>query len=178
MFHEGLFGQLSGLGEAPFDALLCLGNSLPHVLERDELQATIDDFARLLRPGGRALLHLRNLSLAATNGDRWLPLRAETAEDGTEWIFQRLYDFLPADRVAFHFVVLQRPPGEPWQRRIESTTLRAWTVQELAEVFEGWASVSWAADLAGQAFDPASSGDLFVTAVAGDRRVTRADSSS
>ena len=163
-FHQRLFGDLAGTGEAPFDALLCLGNSLSHVLNAEALQAAVDDFAQLLRPGGKALIHLRNLPLAAVKGERWLPLRAETAADGTDWIFQRLYDFEPDGRIAFHFVVLHRPPGQPWQRRIERTHLRAWTQPELATAFAAWSELAWAADLAGQQFEPAASGDLFLTA--------------
>lgn len=161
-FHEALFGHLSELGEPPCDALLCLGNSLPHVLDRDALQATVDDFARLLRPGGRALLHLRNLPLAAAQGERWLPLRAETDADGTEWIFQRLYDFGDDGLVQFHFVVLQRPAAGAWTRRIESTALRAWTAEELREVFAGWGAFEITGDLAGGVFEEGRSADLFV----------------
>ncbi len=162
-FHEGLFGRLSATGEAPFEALLCLGNSLPHILEPATLQATIDDFARLLKPGGRAMIHLRNLPLAAAQGERWLPLRAETDGDGTDRIFQRLYDFGPDPLVQFHFVVLQRRRGEEWTRRIESTTLRAWTVPELAEAFGAWRQFEIAGDLAGGEFEASRSGDLFVS---------------
>jgi len=165
-FHEALFGELSAHGEAPFDALLCLGNSLPHILDRATLQATIDDFAKLLRPGGRALIHLRNLPLAAAQGERWLPLRAETDTDGTEWIFQRLYDFGDDGLVQFHFVVLHRPAGGAWTRRIESTTLRGWTVAELGEAFGAWGEFAVVGDLAGGVFEAGRSGDLFVRATA------------
>ena len=161
---EAPFGGLAAAGLGGFDALLCLGNSLPHVLDEAALQATLDDFAAVLRPGGRALVQLRTLPRARAAGERWLPLRAETAADGAEWLFERFYDYGPDALLDFQFVILHRPVGEPWSRRIESTRLRAWTAAELTAAWAGWSHVRLAADLAGTEFEPATSGDLVVMA--------------
>ena len=47
----------------PFDALLCLGNSLPHLLTPSDLSAALADFGVCLRPGGLLLIQNRNFEL-------------------------------------------------------------------------------------------------------------------
>ena len=54
------FGELVVKVGNDFDALLCLGNSLPHVLTADALHETLTDFAAVLRPGGLLLIQNRN----------------------------------------------------------------------------------------------------------------------
>ena len=54
------FGELAAKVGNGFDALLCLGNSLPHVLTADALHETLTDFAAVLRPGGLLLIQNRN----------------------------------------------------------------------------------------------------------------------
>lgn len=164
-FLEGRFGSLADGPEAGFDALLCLGNSLPHLLTPEAMQTALDDFAQLLVPGGRALLHWRNLALAATTAERWLPLRAETDPAGTERLFQRLYDFEPGGRVRFHFAIFEKPDGGAWSRRVESTQLQAWAPETLQAMFANWSQCELTGTLAGGPFDPATSGDLFIRAV-------------
>lgn len=162
-FVRAGFGELAATGTGPFDAAICLGNSLPHLLAEDGLRRAADDLQQLLKPGGLFVAQLRNLPLAARRDERWLPLRTHADEDGAEWLFQRLYDFLPEHRVAFWFVIYHRSPGGAWERRIERTLLRAWTADELAAAFAGW-SVSFAGDLAGTPFEPDASGDLVLLA--------------
>ncbi len=56
------FGGLSAtFGNNSMDAVFCLGNSLPHVATKGDLQAALQDFAAVLHPGGSLLLQNRNL---------------------------------------------------------------------------------------------------------------------
>ncbi|MCC7492515.1 MAG: class I SAM-dependent methyltransferase [Fimbriimonadaceae bacterium] len=158
-WHEAAFGHCAVVGEAPFDAAICLGNSWPHLLTPAALRAAVADLGRLLRPGGRALLAMRHLARSRRDRERWLPLRTVTDPDGTEWVFQRHYDHLPAARIDFHFVTLCRPAGGSWSQRVETTRLRAWTVAELGAAFEGW-QLELASNLDGAPFDPATASDL------------------
>ena len=54
------FGALALAIGSGFDALLCLGNSLPHLLTEADLAAALQDFAACLRSGG--LLCLQDLN--------------------------------------------------------------------------------------------------------------------
>ena len=52
-FEVAGFGELAARAGTGFDAALCLGNSLPHLLTPVDLEAALADFAACLRPGGR-----------------------------------------------------------------------------------------------------------------------------
>ena len=52
-FAAAGFGELrQAFGEGSFEAVMCLGNSLPHVLDEAGLAAALSDFAAVLKPGG------------------------------------------------------------------------------------------------------------------------------
>ena len=74
--------------EGPFDALLCLGNSLPHLIDREELTATLTGFHRLLAPGGLLLLQWINYDAVLARKRRIVAIH----RDG-ETEFIRFYDF-------------------------------------------------------------------------------------
>ncbi|HID61840.1 MAG TPA: class I SAM-dependent methyltransferase, partial [Anaerolineae bacterium] len=59
---EGVSGQ--------FDAVLCLGNSLPHVLSASNLGVALADFAAVLRPGGLLLVQNRNFDAVLARRER------------------------------------------------------------------------------------------------------------
>jgi SAM-dependent methyltransferase len=165
-FVPAAFGQLAERAGEPFEAAICLGNSICHLTRRAELEQAVADLRRLLVPGGRLLLGLRNLTRAAAAGERWLPLKACCDPDGTEWVFQRRYDYRPGSLVDFTFVALWRAPGQPWRQQAESTRLRAWPLATWREVFGDWSEMSAAGSLNGEPFDEPASGDLFLTAQA------------
>jgi len=52
-------GELASLGRT-FDAVLCLGNSLPHLLSASAVAQSLADFATTLRPGGLLVIQNRN----------------------------------------------------------------------------------------------------------------------
>ena len=92
------FGALSGITPGPFDAVLCLGNSLPHLLDGDALSAALADMAAVLRPGGVLLVQLRNFVPVLAERQRFMPPEAHR-EDDREWLFFPLLRFresLPA----------------------------------------------------------------------------------
>ena len=54
-FEIAGFGTLAQtFGSGSTDAVLCLGNSLPHLLSRPDLDQALVDFADCLKPGGLA----------------------------------------------------------------------------------------------------------------------------
>jgi len=91
---EGTVGERSPGAGAAFDALLCLGNSLPHVLTPEALEETLADFAACLRPGGLLLIQNRNFDAVLARGQRWMEPQSHR-EGESEWLFLRFYDFEP-----------------------------------------------------------------------------------
>jgi SAM-dependent methyltransferase len=159
------FGQLAGRVGDAFDALLCLGNSLPHVKGPQALRAALADFAQVLRPGGLGLVQIRNFNRVMAQQERWMqPLSHQ--EGDREWVFLRFYDFLPDGKLAFHVVALEREKDAPWQSRVRSTVLYPILYDELVAAleetgfseFDGWGNVD------GSDFAADASPNLIVTA--------------
>lgn len=165
-FKPAGFGELAAaFGAASFDALFCLGNSLPHLLTPQLLSAALADFSLALKPGGLVIIQNRNFDAVIANRQRWM--EPQTAREGqTEWLFQRFYDFEPDGLLTFNIVTLRRESGGDWKQSIQSTPLCSLLSGELQMAFQeaGFESVSCYGDLTGSAFNPDSSGNLVVVA--------------
>ncbi|MDD4890388.1 MAG: class I SAM-dependent methyltransferase [Phycisphaerae bacterium] len=156
---------------APFDALLCLGNSFPHVVTPEQVADTLANFRSLLRPGGRLVLGLKALALLRDAKLPFLPL-VKRSSDGRDVFFVRFYDFAipagPAPAVDFHLVIAGRdlPLLAPSGVHHAVTRLRAWSPGELGEEVQrgGFADVIVAADLAGRPWAAGDTEDVFVLA--------------
>ncbi len=155
-----------------YHAVVCLGNSLPHVLAADELARTLADFAACLRPGGRLVIQNRNFDLVLARHERWMGPESYRDERG-EWLFVRFYDFDPDGRITFNILTLTRSSqaGDPpaWQQRAISTRLYPQRKDELVAALEtaGFESISVYGGLNGTPFAPESSPNLVVVAQKG-----------
>jgi hypothetical protein len=159
------FGELAaGVGNG-FDALLCLGNSLPHVLTSDALHETLTDFAAVLRPGGLLFIQNRNFDAVMAARTRWMPSQAHR-EGSREWLFMRFYDFNPDGTLTFNVVTLRRDEGGEWTQQVEATTLRPLLHAELLDAVAaaGFGDVACYGDMQGAPFDPENSGNLIAVA--------------
>ncbi len=163
----GLGGLHSSVGTG-FDAVLCLGNSLPHVLTPPELHAALTDFARCLRPGGVLLLQNRNFDAVLAQHQRWMEPQSHREGD-TEWIFLRFYDFEADGTLTFNMLTLRRAGASAWSQHGTATRLRPWTRDELlaAVAAAGFQQPAIWGDMHGRPFDQESSPNLIVTARTG-----------
>ena len=163
-FHVAGFGALKSTLGQTFDAVLCLGNSLPHVVGVQDLYATLADLAALLNPGGILVVQNRNLDRVLMKEERFMPPQAHREGD-REWLFFRFYDFGPVT-LRFNMVTLYKRGNELWRTSVGQTELRPWRQQELAEglaqarleLLASYGSYSQ------ESFDPAASGDLVMVA--------------
>jgi glycine/sarcosine N-methyltransferase len=164
-FIVGSFGELASQVGGTYDALLCLGNSLPHVLTDPALLTTLADFRAMLNPGGLLLVQNRNFDAVLAQQARWMPPQAHS-EAGHEWLFLRFYDFSPGGTLTFNVVMLQRDTGGAWQQRVRETPLRPWQHDELADAVTntGFSAVRCYGDMAGAPFDATGSANLIVVA--------------
>lgn len=159
------FGQLAQAFQETFDAVLCLGNSLPHLLTPAELSAATLDFAACLRPGGLVLIQNRNYDAVISQHERWMEPQTHT-EGNHEWLFLRFYDFRPDGLLNFNIVTLYRQGNNPWMQRVAATRLNPLRQVELTAALAeaGFGSIKKYGNLAGEAFDTESSGNLVVIA--------------
>jgi glycine/sarcosine N-methyltransferase len=105
-----------------FDAVTCLGNSLPHLPDDEALDGALSDMARMLRPGGVLVIQNRNYDRVLAERVRFMPIAAR-GSPGDETLFLRITDFLGADRLAFTILTL-RNRGGAWTVGANSTPLR------------------------------------------------------
>jgi glycine/sarcosine N-methyltransferase len=182
-FEVAGFGDLARTFIAPlslgrkrgnFDAVLCLGNSLPHLLTPRDLAGALADFAACLGPGGLLLVQNRNFDKVLAHRQRWMA--PQSHEEGeAEWIFLRFYDFGPDGTVAFNLVTLERQssPQHPssgsegvWRQRIASTRLWPLRQGELTAALDaaGFQEITCWGDMQGSPFDLDRSPNLVVSA--------------
>jgi len=164
-FVQAGFGALAEQIGRTFDVLLCLGNSLPHVLSAASLTATLEDFRRCLVEGGLLLIQNRNFDAVMAKRARWLPVQAYSEDEG-DWLFVRFYDFLGHSLLRFNVLTLNRTGGQPWRQHVNSTTLRGWKSKELVSALTeaGFGSVRLLGDMEGTLFDAQKSPNLVLMA--------------
>lgn len=148
-----------------FDALLCLGNSLPHALSQPELEAALSDFADCLRPGGLLIVQNRNFDAVLEKRERWMEPQS-FREGNREWIFIRFYDYESDGSIRFNLLTLEREGQGGWQQQVGSTRLAAWRRGELEAALNrcGFAAPDCYGSLSGDPFDAHTSGNLVLAA--------------
>ena len=151
----------------PYDAVLCLGNSLPHLLTQDDLVAALRGMAGVLRPGGALVLQNLNYDLRWQKQPRWFMAQGGVL-DGQEVLVWRFADYdVPAGRIAFH-IALFRKDAPNWQVEVHTTPHRPlFQADLLAALTEAGFIESRAYGRMAQpdeAFDVSRSGDLVVVA--------------
>ncbi len=165
-FEVAGFGHLAEVfGESSCDAILCLGNSLPHLLSLPDLVSALADFATCLQPGGLLLIQNRNFDAITAQHDRWMEPQFHR-EGETEWLFQRFYDFDPDGLLTFNMITLKRIGQAAWSQSVTTSRLRpllkAEFVSNLADT--GFDSITAFGDMAGAPFDPLLSPNLVISA--------------
>jgi SAM-dependent methyltransferase len=169
--HAVGFGGLAAVfGTGNFDAVFCLGNSLPHLLTHKDLDSALADFASCLRPGGLLLIQNRNFDAVMKNQQRWMepqPYHGETEE----YLFMRFYDFEANGLIRFNVVTLKRPLGKEWTSSADSTFLTPQLSTDLICSLKetGFHVIKTFGSMTGEPFDPVSSGNLILAAFSPDK---------
>lgn len=149
--------------QAPFDAVISLGNVWPQLTDMGDVERSLVALRDLLRPGGLLLAGLKAFAVRRDSGDPYLPLLRREHE-GERLFFVRFVDFgEPGDEVmGFHMLVV-RENGETAHHRIGR--VRAWRPAGLERAFReaGFASVAVSASLGDPAAPPVGE-DVFVHA--------------
>ena len=155
-------GSLAAMGQS-FDAVLCLGNSLPHLLTEKALAEALADFASVLHPGGLVVIQNRNFDRVWRLKERFMGPQS-CREGDREWLFIRFYDFHEAT-VTFNMIRLRRE-GETWTQDVEATELRPIFRDELAAALgmAGFFRAAFHGSYDGSPFDAAHSNDLIAVA--------------
>ncbi|HCZ33247.1 MAG TPA: hypothetical protein DHV93_07195 [Holophagaceae bacterium] len=167
-YVQGSLTALVDLVAPGFGAAICVGNTLPHLTEEEDLRRCFEGLADRLLPGGVLLLQILNYDRILDRGDRTFPLVVRPGEEGTETVFLRLMTPKADGRLTFTPATLRwRPGAEPPLELIsaEEIQLRGWRRAELEALLRG-AGFEVREVLGGMAGDPWSpaSQDLVLVA--------------
>lgn len=166
-------GDMTKLGESVsgrFGGALCIGNALPHLTEQSELDAFARGLVDHLLPGAPVLLQILNYDRIIAKNERYLPLNIRPDDEG-EIVFLRLMKPSPDGRVLFFPSTLLLTDDEEEPLRVVSSKrvpIRGWRSAELHETMQraGFGKIEITGSVAGEAFDPGSSSDIFLTCLA------------
>jgi glycine/sarcosine N-methyltransferase len=162
-FLQAGFGELGKWVKEPYDALLCLGNSLPSLLGEEALKDALADMAQVLVPGGLLVLQNLNYDRVWPKRERFMPLQTHRQGD-EEWLFFRFVDFHP-ETLTFNMIILHKNGGG-WDYRAEATELRPIFKEDLQRLLAqtGFASIDFYGDYDFNPYQQDTSGDLVVVA--------------
>jgi SAM-dependent methyltransferase len=146
-----------------FDAVICLGNSLPHLLSKKDLRKTLQNIFNLLNPGGIFILQNRNYDRILKKRIRFMAPNITETKDG-KVVFFRLLDFLK-DKVVFNLVTFRQKEGK-WSFQTKSTLLRPILRKEIENLLigQGFKEQKFYGDYNFSPFERHNSEDLIVFA--------------
>jgi glycine/sarcosine N-methyltransferase len=155
-----------GVFPKTFDAILCLGNSLPHLLSQEALIDALGAMRARLRSGGVVILHNLNYDLRLEKKPRFFSANGEA--DALVW---RFADYGP-EFITFHTALFERKPagaagsGSSWSVEVNSTLQRPLLAKDLDEALAraGLEDIQHFGGLDGSTFDRSKSGDLVIVA--------------
>jgi glycine/sarcosine N-methyltransferase len=149
----------------PFDAIICLGNSLPHLTSEADICNSLQDFGDCLKSGGLLILQNRNFDAVLAKRERWIAPQSRS-EGNKEWLFLRFYDFDPDGLITFNIVRLSRESDSPWIQKLSTVRLFPLVKKKLEELLKesGFTDLRFYGIMDEVAFNLASSENLVAVA--------------
>jgi 2-polyprenyl-3-methyl-5-hydroxy-6-metoxy-1,4-benzoquinol methylase len=143
-----------------FDAVFCLGNSIPHILEKENLITTFKNFFQLLNKNGIVVIQLLNYQRILFEKKRIVAIHRIRNKE-----FIRFYDFLD-DYIRFNILKIDwfKKKPEPF---LQSTLLFPYIWPELKPVLTqcGFTNLEFYGSLNFKEFKKKDSNDLVVVGI-------------
>jgi glycine/sarcosine N-methyltransferase len=158
-FHRSTFQDVTTCIGDTFDAVFCMGNSLPHLLTKAEVVLGLQNFYTLLGDGGVLVIQNLNYDRIMENTDRIVSVHKN---DGN--VFIRFYDF-GRDTLKFNILILRDEKGG-FSHKLISTDLRPIYRDELYEWLKaaGFRNVRTLGNVNGEKFSVGQSKNLIMLA--------------
>jgi SAM-dependent methyltransferase len=166
-FEVADFNHLDKFSET-FDAVLCLGNSLPHLLSQEALVKALQQMRGKLHPGGLLILHNLNYDMRMAKKPRFF-----SANGHDRALVWRFADYGP-EFITFHTALFERKTegadqkSVPWSVQVNSTLHRPLLQGDLDQTLDwaGFSGLRHFGGLDGSPFEREKSGDLVIVALA------------
>jgi glycine/sarcosine N-methyltransferase len=142
-----------------YDAVFCLGNSLPHILEEKELLSSLKEFNKALKSGGHLFIQMLNYDRIMKNRNR---IQSIKEVDGK--IFVRFYDYLNKT-LLFNILTMQKQEGV-MKHSLRSVEIFPWQSVDLVHTLKdtGYRNVRLFGSMSLDSYDKYLSKDLVVIA--------------
>lgn len=109
-FVQADFVNLTAVVRGRFDAVVCLGNSLPHLVEDQDIIKALKEFYSLLRTDGLLIMQIVHFDHYLDSSESAVAV-TEGIRDGRPVTFRRHYEF-KGTKVIFHVSVYDRESRE------------------------------------------------------------------
>lgn len=152
---------------AQFDAVLCLGNSLPHVLSDAAALESVLNMRGCLRTGGVLMLHNLNYDKRWKEKPRWFAVNAGTLQN-RETLVWRFADYdESAGLITFNIALFVKNEDGVWSVEVQSTLQRPYRQSEIERLLRraGFREITFYGNLHGAPFEVEHSTDLVAVAV-------------
>lgn len=158
-FLEGDMRYLKSMFKPSFDLIVCLGNSLPHLLVSKDLAATFNGFKKLLNPGGMLLLQQLNYDRVMSCQERIVGVNRKEGKE-----FVRFYDF-KGKFLDFNILTITEDKGQI-RHSLSTTKLYPYRKDEIVTVLEkqGFGNINIAGNLNKAPFLEGESPNLVIQA--------------
>lgn len=162
---QAAFGSLHSAAGGGFDAIVCLGNSLPHAVSDNELRTALADFREALRTGGILVVHNHNYDRILRRRERFMPLASRRTPAGQK-LFLRFFDF-PSQPgpLRFNVVILTEGP-DGWSMDVSTALHRPLLRSEMESALTAarFSDIAFYGAFTGEAFSEEESDNLIVVA--------------
>jgi SAM-dependent methyltransferase len=141
-FEHTTLSDFAGRGVMRFEAILCLGNTLPHLVTEDASLAKVSRMlAPLVRRGGLLIGQIVNVPWIEASGVRLLPIRS-WGEPGRETILTRHYINSGSSLLMIVTRLFRRPNEPAWRASTLQQRLIKIVPMELERAFDSgpWAN--------------------------------------
>jgi len=142
-----------------YDAVFCLGNSLPHILKEKDLLHSLKGFYKVLNSGGQLFIQMLNYDRIMNNRER-----IQSIKEVDEKIFVRFYDY-EGKSIVFNILTIQKN-GKPMQYSLNSIRLFPWRSSDIVRSLQdaGYGTIQLFGSMALDAYSELSSKDLVILA--------------
>ncbi len=114
-----------------FDTVVCVGNTVPHILDSFNLKRLFQESIACMKINGIAVYHLKNFQRILEVKRRDFPAISRIVDD-TEYVFFRFYDFLE-NHLEFNFVVGEKHNGK-WNSHSHQLKHYPWRYEEILPI--------------------------------------------
>lgn len=159
-------GRMAHHLSEPVDAVMCLGNALPHLVEPEALAAALADMRHCLRRGGLLVLHNLNYDLRWWKRPRFFDAQGGVVGE-QEQVVWRMADYHDdTGLITFHTALFSKDAMGKWSVEVVSTPQRPLFADALEEALTAasFSVTSTYGDMRGAPFKRDESPDLVIVA--------------